>query len=139
MNLLIGAVLFVALLATVFYGDELERFLLGTESGESWVATQEHSAEWPSSCPDLGKSGPSRVAVKSWLLNDCSRDLEVMWVDYSGQPKSYGVLAPRDRLSLGTYEGHPWLFVDATLNECHGTWMPDAEFDQGKLIRLCKR
>ena len=139
MNLLIGAVLFVALLATVFCGDELERFLLGTESGQSWVATQEHSAELLSSCSDLGKSGPSRVAVKSWLINDCSRDLEVIWVDYSGQLKSYGVLAPRDRLSLSTYEGHPWLFVDATLNECHGTWMPDAEFDQGKLIRLCKR
>ena len=28
----------------------------------------------------------------------------VMWVDYSGQLKSFGFLAPR-RLSLSTYEG----------------------------------
>ena len=139
MNLFIGAVLFVALLTTVFYGDEVERFLFGTGSGESRVATQERPAELPINCPDLGKSGPSRVAVETWLINDCARDLEVMWVDYSGQLKSFGVLAPRHRLSLSTYEGHPWLFVDATLNECLGTWMPDSEIDQGKLMRLCNR
>ena len=78
MSLFIGAVLFVALLTTVFYGDEVERFLFGTESGESWVATQENPAELPSNCPDLGKSGPSRVAVKTWLINDCAGDPEVM-------------------------------------------------------------
>ena len=44
--------------------------------------------------------------------NDSATRLELLWMNFKGQPKSYGFIAPHETRELQTYAGHVWLLQD---------------------------
>jgi len=44
--------------------------------------------------------------------NKTTQTLQVFWLDFNGQRKSYGKIAPLSRMPMLTYATHPWLLVD---------------------------
>jgi hypothetical protein len=44
--------------------------------------------------------------------NKTAQRLQIYWLDYNGQRKSYGMIAPFSARPMETYATHPWLLVD---------------------------
>ncbi len=53
-------------------------------------------------------SAVSEERVEPPIRNTCRVDVELMWVDYEGRERSYGVIPPGDERTMGTYSGHVW-------------------------------
>ncbi len=47
------------------------------------------------------------------MENRTGRDLELVWIDTSGDRRSYGSIAPEGRRSQQTFAGHAWIILDA--------------------------
>ena len=58
-------------------------------------------------------SPESRTPVAITFVNQWSEALEVKWLDYSGDKKSYGIIPPGKDLRQNTFKGHRWSFEDA--------------------------
>ncbi len=56
----------------------------------------------------------SRDGTRSMVIfnNKTSQKLQLFWLDYNGQRKSYGTLEPFSNRPMQTYATHPWLLVD---------------------------
>lgn len=65
----------------------------------------------------LRKGDPPRAtrgtgdAVDIAFANRTAAPLELFWLDFEGNRRSYGQLAPGQEHSLSTFAGHVWLFV----------------------------
>lgn len=46
--------------------------------------------------------------------NNTERVVDIYWVDYKGHCVHYKSLEPNNRISVNTYETHPWVFRDQT-------------------------
>lgn len=72
-------------------------------------------------CPPPGRyrSQNSNVPVKVLFYNGTREPLDIVWVDFDGQWKTYHRLRPDSNVTQRTFATHPWLAVDARGN-CHG-------------------
>ncbi|MBS2026584.1 MAG: hypothetical protein JST54_01665 [Deltaproteobacteria bacterium] len=68
----------------------------------------------PLTCGDAlqGRSPASVHPVEVSVSNDSATRLELMWMNFRGQPKSYGFIAPHETRALQTYAGHVWVLED---------------------------
>jgi len=44
--------------------------------------------------------------------NSSEREVHLFWINYAGMLTSYGILSPRKRKRMNTYETHPWVARD---------------------------
>ncbi|XP_059480411.1 von Hippel-Lindau disease tumor suppressor [Neocloeon triangulifer] len=47
------------------------------------------------------------------FINGTTRNVDIVWLNFSGQPIVYKTLQPRRPFRVNTFVTHPWLFVDA--------------------------
>lgn len=72
-------------------------------------------------CPAPGsvRSPKTNVPVKVLFYNGTKMPLDIVWIDFNGQWKSYQRAAPDSNVTQSTYAGHAWIAVDQRGN-CHG-------------------
>lgn len=58
------------------------------------------------------KSLNSDVVTNVTFVNKTRRKARAWWLDFRGDPVSYGDIGPDDRLRMTTYLTHPWIFRD---------------------------
>ncbi|XP_062853998.1 von Hippel-Lindau disease tumor suppressor [Trichomycterus rosablanca] len=63
--------------------------------------------------PPLVRSLDSRIPVGVVFCNRSPRMVKLLWIDFRGEPKSYGDLQPQTGKRIHTFVGHPWMFRDA--------------------------
>ncbi|KXZ56564.1 hypothetical protein GPECTOR_1g506 [Gonium pectorale] len=54
-----------------------------------------------------------RVPCEMTVLNDLDRPLKLYWLNYDGDPESFGLLGPGSSFTVHTFESHAWRFVDS--------------------------
>ncbi|GFY11875.1 VHL domain-containing protein [Trichonephila clavipes] len=62
------------------------------------------------------RSGPSRKGCWLRVINETSRTVTIIWIDYHGREVNYALLKPKDTQTIHSYEGHPWLCRDSVTN-----------------------
>ncbi|GFU18564.1 VHL domain-containing protein [Nephila pilipes] len=62
------------------------------------------------------RSGPSRKGCWLRVVNETSRSVNIIWIDYYGREINYALLQPKDMQSIHSYEGHPWICRDSSSN-----------------------
>lgn len=70
--------------------------------------------------PSTNKGGRTDLRIE----NKRAEELQILWINHSGQQVSYGKVAPKKTLSLSTFHGHAWLIND-------GAGRPVAAFEAG--------
>jgi VHL beta domain len=61
--------------------------------------------------PLPSRSPVSEDRVELTIRNTCSMPVEMIWLDFEGNERSYGVIPSSEALVLGTYRGHVWRAV----------------------------
>src|SRR5262249_16362712 len=89
--------------------------LVAPAAGRAWAA----SPAVPLTCDEaLQKRSPASVhPVVVKVPNDSQTRLELLWMSFQAQPKSYGFIAPHETRELQTYAGHVWVLNDPQ-NKC---------------------
>jgi dipeptidyl aminopeptidase/acylaminoacyl peptidase len=57
-------------------------------------------------------SSRSEAETRIAFQNKRPRPIELFWIDFDGERKSYGRIEPGDRRELHTFEGHVWLVAN---------------------------
>lgn len=65
----------------------------------------------------LVRSLNSRIPISAVFLNRSPRVVRLLWIDFLGEPHSYGDLQPGVGRKMTTYVGHPWMFRDTEMDE----------------------
>ncbi|KAJ8258618.1 hypothetical protein COCON_G00176300 [Conger conger] len=65
----------------------------------------------------LVRSLISRIPSHVAFCNRSPRVINLIWINFKGEPESYGTLQPGARRRMATFVGHPWLFRDAEMDE----------------------
>ncbi len=73
-----------------------------------WINLKKHDL---SSLPSL-KSGDDDTETAILFVNNTKAEIAYYWVDYEGNEKSYGKIAPEAFVNQQTYVGHIWLIKD---------------------------
>jgi hypothetical protein len=68
-------------------------------------------------------SRESRVPTTVRFENETSREVSLFWLDFRGERKDYGVLAPHTARTVKTWLTHPWIATDPE-GRVLGTFMP---------------
>jgi len=68
-------------------------------------------------------SGGTSTAIR--FVNQTAQEVRLFWLDYDGQRRSYGFLAPGGTRVQPTYTGHPWLVANAS-GQCLAIYLPIA-------------
>nr|QCH39003.1 VHL [Pareuchiloglanis sinensis]QCH39004.1 VHL [Pareuchiloglanis anteanalis] len=71
----------------------------------------------PSPALPLVRSLISRLPAQVLFCNRSSRTVQLLWINFQGQPVSYGQLQPHTGRKINTYIGHPWMFRDAQTDD----------------------
>lgn len=61
----------------------------------------------------LVRSLISRLQAHVVFCNRSPRTVKLVWINFRGEPQSYGELRPLTGKRITTYVGHPWMFRDA--------------------------
>lgn len=77
-----------------------------------WVNLEKQNL---SSLPSL-KSGDNDTETAVLFVNGTETEIAYYWVDYEGNEKSYGQIAPNAFVNHQTYIGHVWLIKDVNGN-----------------------
>lgn len=83
-----------------------------SDGGGKWVNLEELNL---SLLPSL-KSGDDDTETAILLVNNTEAEIAYYWVDYEGNEKSYGKIAPDAFVNRQTYVGHIWLIKDVDGN-----------------------
>lgn len=59
----------------------------------------------------------SRIPSHVVFCNRSPREINLIWINFKGEPQSYGTLQPGAWRRMATFVGHPWLFRDAEMDE----------------------
>ncbi|KAI2665454.1 von Hippel-Lindau disease tumor suppressor [Labeo rohita] len=62
--------------------------------------------EMPAPLKSLNSDNPTFIS----FINRSNRNAEAWWLDFKGEPVSYGDIQPRTSLKMRTYLTHPWIF-----------------------------
>ncbi len=84
-----------------------------SDGGGKWIDLDEQNL---SSLPNL-KSGDDDTETAIIIVNGTKVEIAYYWVDYEGDEKFYGKIAPDTFVNQHTYTGHIWLIKDP--NECN--------------------
>ena len=79
-----------------------------SNSNSKWVDLKEHD---PSLLPNL-KSGDGDTETAIIFVNGTKTEITYYWVNYEGNAKFYGKIAPDTFVNQHTYMGHVWLIRD---------------------------
>lgn len=79
-----------------------------SSDGGKWVDLKQHD---PSLLPNL-RSGDDDTETAILFVNGTETEIAYYWVDYEGNEKSYGKIAPDAFVNQHTYIGHVWLIKD---------------------------
>ena len=79
-----------------------------SDGGGRWVSLNKQDL---SSLPNL-KSGDDDTETAVTFMNSTKSEIAYYWVDYEGNEKSYGKMAPDAFVNQHTYAGHVWLIKD---------------------------
>ncbi|MBN3313589.1 VHL disease, partial [Atractosteus spatula] len=60
--------------------------------------------------PIVLRSLNSDVPTYVTFVNHCGYDARAWWLNFTGDPVSYGDIKPRTRMHMKTYRSHPWVF-----------------------------
>jgi dipeptidyl-peptidase-4 len=87
-----------------------KRFLWNREAGELEWQNRDHppAAEGLLFLPPR-PSARETASADIDVANKMSYDLELVWINWDGQPVSYGSIKSQGTRSLSTYEGHVWM------------------------------
>lgn len=89
-----------------------QRWIFGVESRElRRVVAAESGDDWDRlpAAKTIPRSGGSDVRVSIRFVNQLEQSLEYFWVKSDGSLQSYGVVGPKERAELSTFDGHAWL------------------------------
>jgi hypothetical protein len=88
------------------------------------VVSAASTALLPAAVPAAGvlQSGESRERATVRFANDTGNDVQLFWIDFQGERKPYGTLAPGTRRTVETFVSHPWLATDARGRELGLYW-----------------
>ncbi|MEP1442199.1 MAG: hypothetical protein ABJK39_04250 [Hyphomicrobiales bacterium] len=77
------------------------------------------------SCNRFGriKSRNSNRRTNITFVNRSGRKRTVMWIDYQGAPKQYGVVQPGRSRTFSTFISHPWMTVNGP-GDCRQLFLP---------------
>ena len=79
-----------------------------SDGNGKWVDLKEHN---PSLLPNL-KSGDDDTETAIIFVNGTKTEIAYYWVDYEGNEKFYGKIAPDAFVNQHTYSGHIWVVKD---------------------------
>ncbi|TSK42087.1 von Hippel-Lindau disease tumor suppressor [Bagarius yarrelli] len=65
----------------------------------------------------LVRSLISHLPAQVLFCNRSPRTVQLLWINFQGQPVSYGQLQPHTGRKMNTYVGHPWMFRDAQTDD----------------------
>ncbi|KAK3557629.1 hypothetical protein QTP70_031347 [Hemibagrus guttatus] len=65
----------------------------------------------------LVRSLVSRLPAYVLFCNRSPRTVQLLWINFQGQPESYGQLKPQTGRRMDTFVGHPWMFRDAQTDD----------------------
>ncbi|MCI4375040.1 hypothetical protein PGIGA_G00104560 [Pangasianodon gigas] len=65
----------------------------------------------------LVRSLISRLPAQVLFCNRSPRTVQLLWINFRGQPESYGELQPQTGRRMNTFVGHPWMFRDAETDD----------------------
>ena len=83
-----------------------------SDGGGKWVNLEEQNLNSLSSL----KSGDDDTETAILFVNGTDAEIAYYWVDYEGNEKSYGKIAPDAFVNQHTYAGHVWLIKDVDGN-----------------------
>ena len=83
-----------------------------SDGGGKWVNLNQDD---PSLLPNL-RSGDNDTETAIIFMNGMKADISYYWVDYEGNEKSYGKIAPDAFVNQHTYAGHVWVVKDVNGN-----------------------
>lgn len=55
--------------------------------------------------------------AKIRVVNKSNRQVEIIWIGYTGQLVSYQKLTPNQYLDINTFTNHPWIAVDSVTRD----------------------
>lgn len=58
------------------------------------------------------KSQNSNTPMRIRFINQTDKTLRIYWLDFSGERKPYGTIAPHSENDMNTFATHPWLLTD---------------------------
>jgi dienelactone hydrolase len=100
----------------------------GEESGSSFLSPQ---SGW-------SRSPGSSDSVSITFDNTFSRPVRILWVDFEGTLKSYGIIPPRGDVSISTFAGHQWV-LDFSANDLTGIFTAGNHDCVAKIDSLSRR
>ncbi|XP_026863606.2 von Hippel-Lindau disease tumor suppressor [Electrophorus electricus] len=65
----------------------------------------------------LVRSLPSQIEAPVVFCNRSPRIVKLFWINFHGEPQSYGALQPLTGKRINTFVGHPWMFRDAETDD----------------------
>ena len=68
------------------------------------------------SVPSGLKSTSAGVKLHIVFRNERNNEVQIWWVDYSGNPRFYGKIPSRGAVLQNTYGTHPWLVTETNGN-----------------------
>jgi len=103
-------------------GTLIDEYVLSSQEQQEYVIA-----------PPLRSAG-SKTKIGLSALNQTGRPVEVFWIDYQGNEKSYGTIKPGASWGISTYATHPWRFKIG--GKPVGVYVTDASPSQK--INLCR-
>ncbi len=91
----------------------------------AFSASAEAQTRWMQACPAPGniRSVDSKSKAVIHFSNNTERTVNVVWLDYEGNRKTYKTLKRGEVYEQQTFVGHPWLIVDGK-GVCLGVYWP---------------
>jgi molecular chaperone DnaK len=74
------------------------------------------ASQYPCSAEGTIHSVTGGMGVAFSFTNSSSEDLQIIWLDYSGNRETYDTLDAGDTYNIDTYVGHAWMIADSSAN-----------------------
>ncbi len=81
------------------------------------------------------KSKSSAEPTKITFINNSGMYRAILWIDFNGDPQSYGGLNPGEQQTFETFRSHPWMIATGP-GDCLQIFLPAAEPATIELLRM---
>ena len=95
-------------------------------SGDQQVYLREEAPPATDCGIDQAASIESETASLMTFVNDTSRTVDILWLNFAGDRVNYGTLEPGGSFGVSSFLTHPWVAVDHVTGRCYGYELADS-------------